>query len=286
MAAPPLPSYDTGQWSANSYGLAGGATPFSTTTTEPSLSAAAGQTGDITSLTQLLDQLNLTGQQNANAARIPNETGLESQSSTNIGNELSGTLSPDVINLITEQGAQRGVATGSPGSPNANAAYLQALGLTSLGQQEQGQTDLTAAENRNPAAPLADLSPFIGTTTTRPLASGGETFATGGGSPAAPAAAASAPDNSWWNNLFGDVTTQGGASWDPNAGNLTSIIDPANPNVGDPYSLISDPTNPQGTWFDYGTNPATGTVDPSLTDPNQSGIDPNTGLPVDNSGQA
>ena len=49
----------------------------------------------------------------------------------------------DVQNLIASQAAERGVSTGQgAGSPNANASYLQALGLTSLGQEQSGLTGL------------------------------------------------------------------------------------------------------------------------------------------------
>lgn len=63
-------------------------------------------------------------------------TALRSANTTNF---LRGQLPQDVINLIQQQGAERGVATGVRGdSPNANAAWLRALGLTSLGLMQQG----------------------------------------------------------------------------------------------------------------------------------------------------
>lgn len=111
---------------------------------------------DLGALTAYINNLNLNAQAAANKNRIPGDAALESQSSANIGNELHGILPPDVLRLIQQQGAERGVATGSPGSPNSNAAYLQALGLTSLGLQEQGQHDLSGAVARNPAAPIFD----------------------------------------------------------------------------------------------------------------------------------
>jgi hypothetical protein len=56
-----------------------------------------------------------------------------------------------VQNLLAEQSAERGVSTGeAPGSPNTNAAYLQALGLTSLGQEQQGQTNLSQLIGETP----------------------------------------------------------------------------------------------------------------------------------------
>lgn len=115
----------------------------------------------IESLTQAINQLNQTAQQSANAGRIPNATGLESQSSNLIGQELGGQVPQDVLNLLAQQGAERGVAMGSPGSANANAAYLRALGLTSLDLTNRGEANLTAALGRNPAAPVVDPSKFV-----------------------------------------------------------------------------------------------------------------------------
>lgn len=116
----------------------------------------AGAPANLSDITALVNALNLAGQQQANAARIPGAAGLEATSSANIGSQLAGQLPPDVMALINQQGAERGIATGAPGSANANAATLRALGLTSLGQQQQGQQNLSAAYARNPAAPLFD----------------------------------------------------------------------------------------------------------------------------------
>lgn len=116
----------------------------------------------IDQITQAINQLNLTAQQAANAARIPNATGLETQSSNLIGQELGGQVPADVISLLQQQGAERGAATGmAPGSPNANAAYLRALGLTSIDQQQRGEANLTSALGRNPGAPIVDPSRFV-----------------------------------------------------------------------------------------------------------------------------
>lgn len=128
---------------------------------------AAGQAGafnlsqskNLGALSDLINSINVKAQQTALQARIPGEAGLEQQSSTNIGQQLAGQVPQDVMNLLQQQGAERGAATGQGGgSPNANAAYLRALGLTSIGQQQAGQQNLTAAEGRNPAAPIFDPS--------------------------------------------------------------------------------------------------------------------------------
>jgi hypothetical protein len=81
-------------------------------------------------------------------------------SSHNIQNDLSGIVSPDVWNQIEQAGAERGVATGSPGGPGANAAILAALGRTSMGLEAQGQQELTGAVNRTPTGPAVNSAEF------------------------------------------------------------------------------------------------------------------------------
>lgn len=126
----------------------------------PSFNYAAGvaqPSAQLTDLTNYINNLQRTAQTLANQARIPGAAGLEAQSSQNIAAGLRGEVAPDVIRLLQRQAAERGVDVG-PESANANAAYLQALGLTSTGRQEEAQRELTAAYARNPAAPLFDPS--------------------------------------------------------------------------------------------------------------------------------
>lgn len=75
------------------------------------------------------------------APNLPNYAGLAGQASDLASTWMKGQLSPDVIANMATAGAERGVAMGSPGSPNANAAYLRALGLSSQGLQQQGLQD-------------------------------------------------------------------------------------------------------------------------------------------------
>lgn len=118
-------------------------------------------------ISDLVNTINRNAQTQANQARIPNNPALETQSSTNIGSELAGQVPQDVMNLLGQQAAERGVATGDVGGPNANAAYLRALGLTSLEQEQLGQQNLSAADTRNPGASIYDtgqqiLTPYQG----------------------------------------------------------------------------------------------------------------------------
>ena len=121
--------------------------------------AAAANLAAMPTIQQLMDQinaLNVSAQQKANVSRIPGEAGLEATSSANIANLLAGQVSPSTINLLGQQAGERGVMTGSPAGAGTNAAYLKALGLTSEQLQAQGQTELSGAVARNPAAPIAD----------------------------------------------------------------------------------------------------------------------------------
>lgn len=91
-------------------------------------------------------------------AGIHNYNAMTQQSSRNIGSALAGQVPADVLVQLQQGAAQRGIATGAPGGPNANAAYLRALGLTSLGQQQYGEKALTEAVGRMPRVGLYDLS--------------------------------------------------------------------------------------------------------------------------------
>lgn len=113
--------------------------------------------GGLSAVTEYINRLNRNAQTTANNARIPGAAGLETQSSQNIAAELRGEVPADVIRLLGQQAAERGAGRGmGAGAPATMASYLQALGLTSIGQQKQGQSDLTAADARNPVAPLFD----------------------------------------------------------------------------------------------------------------------------------
>lgn len=84
---------------------------------------------------------------------IKNLPGYQNMVGADVGNiqsNLAGRLSPDVISILQQQAAERGVQTGAPGSPNTDAAYLRALGLTSLQLQQLGHSQLTEAMQRTP----------------------------------------------------------------------------------------------------------------------------------------
>jgi hypothetical protein len=94
------------------------------------------------------------GQQTA-AGQLPGYSGDLASIGQNISAETAGVLPPDVIQQIEQAGAERGVATGSPGSDNSNAAMLRALGLTSLNLTEEGQKNF---QSMLPSLPGYNLS--------------------------------------------------------------------------------------------------------------------------------
>jgi hypothetical protein len=114
----------------------------------------------ISSLTGGLGAANASAAQAAVGAGLPGYGGLLTKSSGDISSDLSGTVSPDVWAAIQQGAAERGIATGSPGSANANTAMLRALGLTSDALKTRGQQELSAAVARTPTGPPVDASRF------------------------------------------------------------------------------------------------------------------------------
>lgn len=81
---------------------------------------------------------------------LPGYQGMVGASSGNIAANLGGRVSSDVIAQLQQGAAERGISTGTEGSGNNNAAYLKALGLTSMQLQQLGESQLTAAIGRTP----------------------------------------------------------------------------------------------------------------------------------------
>jgi hypothetical protein len=120
-------------------------------------SAIGGNIGNLgadTALTEGADTASALGAALPFEINLPGYESELGQASANTGQELQGQVPQDVQNLLAEQSAERGISTGqAPGSPNTTAAYLQALGLTSLGQEQQGQSNLAQLIGETPTGP-------------------------------------------------------------------------------------------------------------------------------------
>lgn len=230
----PWVTADMARNSATSSGAAG----LPTTTTGGNLGAAP----NLQSLSDLVNSINRTAQQSANSARIPNNPALEQQSSANIGSELKGQIPGDVLSQLSQQAAERGVAIGSPGSPNYTASLLRSLGLTSLDLQQRGQQNLSAADARNPGARLFDptsqlLTPYqtgslqnqanlTSLDFLRALTGGGGGGRSSGGGGGSMLQPASSPDMSW----FGSLLNQSTRGTNPASGQASGYYTPPSVN--------------------------------------------------------
>jgi hypothetical protein len=209
---------------ANKYSPAYGGVPQ-----VPNPAATQGQSieGNAANLPQLIALLSGldTSQQsqllNNYGMAIPNYSGLTSTASTDVGNNLHGHLSDDVIAQLTQQAAERGITTGSPGSPNANAAYLRALGLTSLNLENTGLQQLATMTQTAPVAPLVNPASFLVTPEQQQeaqMASNTYAAAPDPGAAASKAislasAAEPAPTGPWWANAAGMPLALGPGSY-------------------------------------------------------------------------
>ncbi len=127
IATAALPSY----WSSGGGGYAGGGNAYGTIPQVPTpVSTAPQATAGAISAGQ------------AAYSQLPGYNASLGNVGANIQSETGGQLPADVIRQIQQQAAERGVMTGSPGSDNSNASYLQALGLNSLNLTNMGQQNL------------------------------------------------------------------------------------------------------------------------------------------------
>jgi hypothetical protein len=85
---------------------------------------------------------------------LPGYQQMVDQRSENTIDMLQGQVPDDVINQIATQAAERGIAGGAPNSPNANAAYLRSMGLTSLDMMGQGSKELSQSISDTPVPEL------------------------------------------------------------------------------------------------------------------------------------
>lgn len=153
------------------FGVKPSATAATTTNYDPRFGGIPGVPNPVTSageavagnLANFEDLARLTGRTNElmfgqYTGRLPGYSDLAAASSGNIAAQLRGELPQDVINLIGQQAAERGIGAGVSGSQFSNADYLRSLGLTSLAQKQAGETAFTGALGRLKDIPTFDPS--------------------------------------------------------------------------------------------------------------------------------
>jgi hypothetical protein len=130
------------------YGVLGGpaapTTPNSLAATASSAAASAGTTALNDALPGYMTSMNNIG--------------------TNIASETAGQVPQDVIAELQQQGAEGNTTTGAA----SNAAYLKALGLTSLGLEQTGQQNLEGIEPSIPGYTISQ-NPSFATTSAQSL---------------------------------------------------------------------------------------------------------------------
>lgn len=134
--------------------------PNPLTTASQSILGNIGNLASLYGLTTGTAGASAAGAQQQYLQNLPGYAGLTSAASQNIASDLAGHISPDVVNQLSQLAAERGVGFGG-GSPNANAALMAALGKTSMGLQQQGQQELTAAIGRTPVGPAFNPASFL-----------------------------------------------------------------------------------------------------------------------------
>ncbi len=163
-----VPWLTNGRSAGAAAGTLGGAPPFGYSPSaggipqvpNPGVSAGGaiggnlGNLGNLGQLSQGIGGINAGLGQQPYIQNLPGYQGLLNQASANTQSLLGGNIPADVLTQIQQAGAERGVATGAPGSPNANAAMLRALGLTSLGLQQQGQQNFAQLRGQTPTGPV------------------------------------------------------------------------------------------------------------------------------------
>ena len=216
------PSLPPGQ--VNFYNPAYGGIPTVPSPTSTAGQAVAGNVANLPAIEGLASNLNtfnqgqILGQYNM---AIPNYAALTQTASGNAMQQLEGQVPTDVINELLQGAAERGITGGMPGSDNSNAAYLRALGLTSIGQQQQGMANLHQLTADAPIAQIFNpASMFVTPEQQQEAQMAANIYASAPVPSAAANAAKSAatvssgnPNLPWWAIASGMPTTLGPGSY-------------------------------------------------------------------------
>lgn len=120
--------------------------------------------GYINQLSSGLTQIGSADAMQPLTSALPGLSGTLGTLMGNAASESQGNIPSDVLRNLQQGAAARGVQGGmAPGSSNTNAAYLQALGLTSLDMSNLGQKNTIGLMNAIPKGPQFDPSSLITT---------------------------------------------------------------------------------------------------------------------------
>ena len=72
----------------------------------------------------------------------------------NVGSMLAGQVPQDVVDQLQQRTNENAAGRGFTGGPATNASWLRALGLTSLGLQQQGSKELSQSIADTPVAEI------------------------------------------------------------------------------------------------------------------------------------
>lgn len=290
--------------SANYWDPAYGGVPVVPDPISSQYQAIYGNTSNLGDIYNMAGGINKFGAQQAKGqyeANLPGYDAMTSKASSDIMDELNGVVPDDVMANLQQSAAERGVATGSPQSANTGAQYLRALGLTSLGQKQVGQTNLTEAIRRTPTSPLFNVASMLVNPNDEQAARMAANLYASAPNPRAAAEEAMA------NALAGVKAGAGGGG-----GGGTSInpagIAPPNTTAGNspattPYTTpvyggnggggfpTTTNTNPYANWSNWynripsnGAGAGDGTYDFYGLGGDPASIDPNTGIPYTQEG--
>ncbi len=122
------------------------------------ISSNIGNLGSLYGLGSSLNQFTAQQAPTSLNLNLPNYQQNLATQSQDVMSKLKGQIPQDVANQLQQFGAERGVGTGSIGSPNSDAATLRALGLTSLDIQNQGMQQFGQQIAQTPQG--AQFNPF------------------------------------------------------------------------------------------------------------------------------
>lgn len=177
---------------------------------------------------------------------IPAFTPLAEKLKTNYEGALAGELPQDVKDQISNYAAERGVASGMPGSQWAGYQGLRQLGLTSLNRMDEARNQLTPYLFRNIGLPPANQNNQSSTWNTGSIT---PPLAHQPSQPQAPQMPKGAPQGG--GTTVGDILSKYGMS--------PLGVNNASPNTYNPFAATNGTGN-AGNFSDAGGGPGLGGV--------------------------